>query len=55
MATHLRQVIMGTDGYEFDWNDSAQINYRMKAAWDLLVQEVAEWGRRGVDGVRLDR
>ena len=40
--------------FEFDWHDSVQINYRKKAAWDLLIGEIIEWAAKGVDGVRLD-
>ncbi len=44
------RVIPGTDGFEFDWQDSVQLNYRKKAAWDLLVSEISEWAAKGVDG-----
>lgn len=39
-------MIPGTDGLEFDWQDSVQLNYRKKSTWDLLVHEISEWAAK---------
>jgi glycosidase len=44
----------GTDGRDFQWNDSVHLNFRKKATWDLLVSEIQEWASRGVAGIRMD-
>ena len=35
--------------------DTAMLNYRKKAAWDLLIEEVLSFTEAtGVDGIHLD-
>lgn len=35
-------------------NDCVLMNWRKLASWDLLIDEIREWAKRGVNGVRLD-
>jgi len=44
----------GTDGRDFQWNDSVHLNFRKQATWDLLVSEIRDWATRGVSGIRMD-
>ena len=44
----------GSDGRDFTWNDCVLLNFRKRATWELMVNEMREWASRGVSGIRLD-
>lgn len=50
-----RKICYGTDGQQQQYEDTAMLNYRKKAAWDLLIDEVCQFAQStGVDGIQLD-
>lgn len=50
-----RRICYGTDGQQQSYEDTAMLNYRKKAAWDLLIEEVMTFATNtGVDGIQLD-
>lgn len=51
---HGREVVMpGSDGSANQWDDTASLNYRRAASWDLLLSEVMELADCGATGVYL--
>lgn len=50
-----KTVCFGTDGKALNFEDTALLNYRKKAVWDLFLAEVCEFTDKfGIDGIHLD-
>lgn len=50
-----RKICYGTDGQQVSYEDTAMLNYRKKAAWDLLIDEIICFAKStGIDGIQLD-
>ena len=45
---------LGTDGAEHVWKESAHMNYRKKQCWDLFIEDILNWAKKGVSGIRID-
>ena len=48
------QVTIGTDGAEQVWDDCQLLNYRKKRNWDLFIEDIIEWAKLGVNGIRIE-
>ena len=51
----IKRICYGTDGHAQNYEDTAMLNYRKVAAWDLLINEVLSFARKtGIEGIHLD-
>ena len=41
-------------GYDYDWSDTAKLNYESRATWDKMLEILLFWASKGVDGFRCD-
>lgn len=49
------KIIYGTDGRALNYEDTAILNYRKKAVWDLMIEEVLELiDKFKIHGIHLD-
>lgn len=50
----ISNITIATDGAEQIWKDCQLLNYRKQKTWDLYIQDILQWAKLGVHGIRIE-